>query len=757
MKTFHIHIQGIVQGVGFRPFVYKLAAEMGLSGWVNNTSDGVHIRLTTQPRTADLFLKRVLAEKPQFAVITRYDIKEVGFEPFQEFEIVRSEDAGDTRLLVTPDFAMCPECKDELYDTSNRRYLYPFITCTNCGPRYSIIKSLPYDRPTTTMAPFQMCPACQAEYDDPLDRRYYSQTNSCPDCAVELALWQHGQFFPAGDEIGRVVQAWKEGKIVAIKGIGGYLLTCDATNASTIKRLRKLKQRPTKPFALMYPDTALLDRDLQADVTPLDELQSVSSPIVLLPLKKGRENHSDVALGEIAPGLSRIGVMLPYTPLYDLLLRRFEKPIIATSGNISGSVIIYNDEQAIKYLSKIADLILLNNREIVLAQDDSVVQYSLVHQQKIILRRSRGLAPSFLYTSSSPLPDKTILSLGAMLKSTFALLHSSNILVSQYLGNTDVLDAQENYEKTLKHLLAMFQASPEWIAVDKHPKYYTTELGRNLARQFRATLLEVQHHKAHFWALLGEHDLLMTDEKILGVIWDGTGYGDDGQIWGGEFFLYADGKMTRVAHLEYYNFILGDKMPREPRISALAISGGDTRLMPKFTEEEWRIYQKLLSQDNNLQSSSVGRLFDAAASIILNIDRQSYEGEAAILLESAAAQYFRENAPDASFSYLSGRLPVHLPEFLVSALLKDKASNHAPEYLAAKFHTSLAHYISLVARKAGAKKVGFSGGVFQNAWLVDLVYLFMAKDFELFFHKNLSPNDEAVSFGQLMAAMNIDT
>ena len=753
MKTYHIHIEGIVQGVGFRPFVYKLAMEMGLCGWVNNTSDGVHIRVSTEPETATLFLSRILAEKPKFSVVTHSDLAEIALEEFQQFDIIRSEESGDTKLLVTPDFAMCSDCREELYDPTNHRYLYPFITCTNCGPRYSIINSLPYDRPTTTMAPFQMCPTCQAEYDDPLDRRYYSQTNSCPDCAIDLSLWKDGQFLPKGDEILQVVQAWKAGKIVAIKGMGGYLLTCDASNVLSINRLRKLKHRPTKPLALMHPDLFQLAEDVEVDAVEMLELQSVSSPIVLLSLIKEADRVSQTAYEEIAPGLNRVGVMLPYTPLYELLLREFGLPIVATSGNISGSTIIYQDEQAIRYLSQIADLILLNNREIVLAQDDSVVQYSIVKYQKIILRRSRGLAPSFLHSATTPLPQKTILAMGAMLKSTFTLLHSGNVLVSQYLGNTDVLDAQENYEKTLNHLLTMFDAQPEWIVVDKHPKYFSREYGYALAKRLGAEIIEVQHHQAHFYALLGEHGLLETDEKVLGVIWDGTGYGDDGQIWGGEFFEYDNGEVTRVAHLGYYDFILGDKMPREPRISALAISGGAESLKGKFSDEEWRIYQQLLSQDNLLQSSSAGRLFDAAASIILDMDYQSYEGEAAMLLESAAYQYFRKNGATTFYTYLSEDLPKHLPKFLVSKLLEDKAKGYDPTFLAAKFHISLAHYIFEVAQKQGVKKVAFSGGVFQNGWLVDLVHLFMAKDFELLFHKDLSPNDEGVSFGQLMGAI----
>ncbi len=751
MKTFHIHIKGIVQGVGFRPFVYKLATEMQLKGWVNNTSDGVHIRVTTDEEQANTFFDRILAEKPKFSVITSSELKEIIFEEFNQFDIIRSEESGEMNLLVTPDFAMCQDCQKELYDETNPRYLYPFITCTNCGPRYSIIKSLPYDRPTTTMAPFKMCPICQAEYDDPLDRRYYSQTNSCPKCAIELSLWENGQFLPKGDEIQQVVRAWRDGKIVAIKGVGGYLLTCDATNSLVIRRLRKLKQRPSKPLAMMHPDLFELAEDVEIDASTMLELEGVSSPIVLLSLVKADDRVSNTAYDDIAPGLKQVGVMLPYTPLYELLLQEFGLPVVATSGNISGSTIIFRDAQAVEHLSQIADLILLNNRKIVLAQDDSVLKYSVVKYQKIILRRSRGLAPSFLFEQVDSLPQKTILSLGAMLKSTFTLFHAGNVFVSQYLGSTDVLDAQENYERTLEHLLNMFDAAPEVVIVDKHPQYYTHELGRQIAKRFGAKLLEVQHHKAHFYAVLGEHNLMNLDEKVLGVIWDGTGYGDDGQIWGGEFFIYEYGRVERIHHLDYFDFILGDKMPREPRISAFVISGGDEALKDKFTDEEWRIYQKLLAQDQKLQSSSAGRLFDAAASIILDVDHQTYEGEAAMRLESAAYQYFRKNGATKFYTYLTDGIPTNFPNFILKKLIEGKVDGYDSTFLAAKFHITLANYIYEIAKRQQIRKVAFSGGVFQNGWLVDLVQMFMDKEFELYFHKNLSPNDEGISFGQLMS------
>jgi len=749
LKTFHIHIKGIVQGVGFRPYVYELCRAQNLKGWVNNTTDGVHIHINATLEKATQILNKLVANAPVLSHITNTTIKETAFVNYTTFTIINSESGQQPTLLLTPDFVICKNCSAELFSESDKRFQYPFITCTHCGPRYSITKILPYDRENTTMDIFTMCPSCNTEYEDPLDRRYFSQTNSCPHCAIELSLIENGKTQYNFTDLDYIVSQWNKGKIIAIKGIGGYLVTCDATNEEVIERLRKLKNRPSKPFALMYHDIYELAEDVEMDIGEKLELESASSPIVLLALKKDR--MTPIAIEAIAPKLNLLGVMLPYTPLYKLLLEKFKKPIVATSGNISNATIIYQDDR-LEELQHIADSILSNNRQIVIPQDDSVVRYSSIKSYRTIIRRSRGLAPSYLNTELE-LPSNTVLAMGALLKSTFTLLAHQNIHISQYLGSTETLEAQENYQHTLTHFENLFHPDIEVILVDKHPDYFATVLGKEMAQKRNVKVIEIQHHKAHFFAVLGENNLLHTHEKILGVIWDGTGLGDDGNIWGGEFFTYQRGKTARVHSLEEFPFILGDKMAKEPRISALVITSrviDATVLKEKFSKTEWNIYQKMMAT-SALKSTSIGRLFDAAASIILGIDIQTYEGEAAMQLENAAYRYFRANNFTRYYSYLKEeKLPENFIHFLFENIQQDIHKGFQPDFIAAKFHISLAHYIAIIAKREGVQKVAFSGGVFQNQWLIELIRSFMVDDFDLYFHKELSPNDENISFGQLM-------
>ncbi len=755
LSTFHIHYTGIVQGVGFRPFVYKLAKAKNLKGWVNNTIDGVHIEINATETQAKSFFREIRDKAPELSRITHASLQEIPFKDLNDFDIIYSDDSGEPNLLMTPDFAMCQDCEKDLYDAQNKRYRYPFTTCTNCGPRFSIIKNLPYDRENTTMDVFKMCPDCQQEYNNPLDRRHYSQTNSCPVCTIEMQLESSsGEVLSKDNEtiIQAIVDLWNEGKIIAIKGIGGYLLTCDATNAEVIQRLRKVKNRPSKPFAIMHHDILILSEDVDLDAGIMLEMQGPEAPIMLL--KTNDDPLSGIKTADIAPGLGHIGVMLPYTPLYHLLLKAFGKPIIATSGNISNSPIVFEDDLARMELSQISDFILSNNRDIVAPQDDSVVRFSTIKFQKIILRRSRGMAPTYV-NAKLDLPDSPILAMGAMLKSTFTLLNQKNIYISQYLGDTDSFLTQQSFKHTLQHFLDILKTKPSVILADKHEGYFSTAYGQNLARELDVPIHKIQHHEAHFYAVLAENDLLDSPEKVMGVIWDGTGLGDDGNIWGGEFFEYSENKIERLDHLNYFDFILGDKMPKEPRVSAMAIcysfEESQELLEAKFTSTEWNIYQKLLAKGSRLKSSSIGRLFDAASSIILDINKQTYEGEAAMLLEQQAYKYFRQNAPGMRISYLwEKELPKNFTAFIMQNLIIDKVKGLDKPLLAAKFHITLIDYIKGMAAKHDHTKLAFSGGVFQNAWLVDLLLLFLAKNHDLYFHRELSPNDECVSFGQLM-------
>ncbi len=754
MTTWHIHVEGQVQGVGFRPFVFLLASQYQLKGWVMNTSDGVHVEINANEKNARAFYDALITKSPPLSRITRHEIYRTKPKCFDNFQIIHRQSALEPSLLLTPDFALCHACRAELQADQNRRNGYPFISCTHCGPRFSIIKALPYDRENTTMDAFAMCPACQQEYDNPLNRRYYSQTNSCPICSIQLTLFDSVQEIASSPDtvIDAVVRCWREGKIVAIKGIGGYLLTCDANHQEAIRALRKRKYRPTKPFALMYPNVAMLQKVVEVQKEERQSLESQVAPIVLLALKK--EKNSAISIENIAPGLRQIGVMLPYTPLYHLLLQKLGQPIVATSGNVSHSPILFKDHQARKELFSMADFILADNREIVVPQDDSVVKFTPVVQRRIVLRRSRGLAPTYVHANLE-WTKQTVLATGAMLKSTFSFLHRGNTYISQYLGDLAHFDAQENYRHTMHHFFKLFDAKPEVILADKHPQYASTQYGERLAQALQVPFRQVQHHIAHFGAVLGENNLLHAQEPVLGVVWDGTGLGDDRQIWGGEFFTYEHYTFSRSSHFNYFDFILGDKMAKEPRIAALAacwkIVGAENFLKEKFNQTEWQLYAKMLAQGSPLKTSSVGRIFDAVASLLGIMDQQTYEGEAAMQLETLAWQYFQKKGLSFQESYFSENSYLEgIPtKDLMCGIMQDLKKGKGKVFIAAKFHFSLIHLVETVANHLKIKKIAFSGGVFQNSLLVDLM-IYHLKEFTLYFHQELAPNDENISFGQLV-------
>ncbi len=753
ISRWHIHINGQVQGVGFRPFVFQLAQKFGLTGWVNNTTDGVHIEFEADEVLCKNFYDEVVYNAPQLAYITSHCIKKSSLIVYEGFRIIPSSNQGNPALLISPDFAMCENCRKEIKDKNNRRYNYAFATCIQCGPRYSIIKQLPYDRANTAMDVFNMCNRCIKEYNDPQNRRHFSQTNSCPHCAVVMNLYGNKQNLIEEDQtkiIEKICKLWNDGKIVAIKGTSGYLLTCDATNETVVKELRLRKHRQAKPFALMFPGINVLRNEVYLNEHEVKELQSAAAPIVLLRLK---DVQSRLALNEIAPQLSKIGVMFPYTPLYELLLRNFYNPIVATSGNISNAPIAFEDETALNELNAIADYILVHNRKIITPQDDSVVQCSSTFKQRIVLRRARGFAP-FYVNKNLALPQTTILALGASLKSSFTLLHNQNIHISQYFGDTGNYDTQQNFDKALHHFLHLFQAKPDVVIVDKHPGFFTTHLGEQLAKKWGSELSKVQHHEAHFASVLGEHNLLDEQEQILGIMWDGTGFGNDRQIWGGEFFIYHQRRFLGVAHFDYFNHFLGDKMATEPRLSAFSlcyeIDEAASILKPKFTAAEWNNYHQLIII-NKLKTSSIGRMFDAVASLLGLIDRASYESEAAMLLEEEVQRYFKGelNIPDTWLEVDS--LENHLStQSLIRKIIRKIKEGKDTSEIAAWFHVQLVLIIKKVAIRNHCNKICFSGGVFQNGLLVDLLIKMLKEQHQLYFNNHLSCNDENVSFGQLM-------
>lgn len=748
MFSYHIHIAGLVQGVGFRPFVCRLANEYEINGWVSNTNDGVHIECTASEQQFTDFYNRVVHHPPPNAIISHHHFKKINYAAFSSFSIRHSSKEGRPDLLLTPDIAICPSCRQELKDKSNNRYRYPFTTCLQCGPRFSIIDGLPYDRENTTMHILPFCDTCAEEYADIHNRRHYSQTNSCPDCAVPMHLSQsrnHVLSSQSEEILETVNTELSAGKIIGVKGIGGYLLLCDASNESSIRQLRSRKHRPAKPFALMYPDIDSAAADAALSSFEQDALQEKSAPVVLCKLRP--EIKPGICTHAIAPDLDRIGIMLPYSPLFVLISERFGKPLVATSGNISNSPILYKDADALENLFDVADLVLAFDREIVTPQDDSVIQFTDAGQ-RIILRRSRGLAPNY-FPNPFQSSEGSILAMGSELKSSFALLDNNNLYISQYLGDQGTLESQSSFKNTLQHISALIKAEPENILIDKHPAYSVSDYGKHLAVTGNKTLTPIQHHKAHFGAVLAENCLLNLTEPVLGFIWDGTGYGDDGQIWGGEVFLFQDKNMERLVHLDYFPQLLGDKMASEPRLSALSL----LRSFPKnqyqvkhhFSSNEWTFYQQLLQQPHTLLTSSMGRLLDGISAILGIRTLNTYEGEAAMQLEALARK-----CPDPGYDYFDIPFANNRMNwrFLLVELLDEYEMKKDAASLAYKVFFSLAKMVAKISRHFNIPNLAFSGGVFQNTLLIELLNENL-RDKNLFFHRQLSPNDENIGFGQI--------
>jgi hydrogenase maturation protein HypF len=756
-ETWCIRLRGQVQGVGFRPFIWKAATARRLCGQVSNGMSGVEVVFNGSREDAQDFHRFLLSNAPKGSRVTTHTLAAAPPQQFHQFSIRESTSDDAPLLLLSPDVAVCPDCLRDVHTPGNRRANYAFTTCTYCGPRFSILETLPYDRSNTTMRDFALCPDCTREYNDPADRRFFGQTNSCPVCGIQMRLLR-----PDGSEMAhdtddvleKTLEIWRAGGIVAIKGIGGYLLTCDATRALAVSTLRQRKKRPTKPFALMYPNVKSLGGDVLLGKKALNALQNPAAPIVLVPLKK--RPASGIAGAEIAPALDQIGVMLPYAPLFVLLLEKWGRPIVATSGNTSGSPIVYQ-ETDLHQLSDIADAFLTHNRHISMPQDDSVLAFAN-GPKPIVLRRSRGLAPALTKINGgrtrSATPD--VVALGAEMKAAFSLRYHGNLLVSQYLGDLSDFDTQQRYETLVRRTLGQFSVQPVAVLADVHPAYFTTGLGQQLARELDVPFVQIQHHEAHFAAVLAENRLLTSKKAVLGVIWDGTGYGHDGQIWGGEFFSYRpENGIKRLGHFPSFPLILGDKMAREPRLSALAFCQSfapekTERLSGKFTPSEWHLYPKMHNA-RPLTTTSMGRVFDAVAALLGLADKVSYEGEAALLLETAARRFFRQNTTlqEGYFSKAHQHNAPFSPEWL-AFLMEDLEQTASPERVAALFHLSLVEMVSAVAVRGGFETVAFSGGVFQNTLLVSLLRKHLKKiKIKPCFHQELSPNDENISFGQL--------
>lgn len=653
LQRLHIHIHGAVQGVGFRPFVYRLATELALTGWIINDTHGVVIEVEGPQPRLDRFLERLRKEKPPLATIHALDVTRQHPAGDSSFEIRRSEGQGSKTTLILPDIATCDDCLREVFDPTNRRYRYPFTNCTNCGPRLSIIQALPYDRPHTTMNHFSMCPACQHEYDNPLDRRFHAQPNACPVCGPRLHLVGRDGLPIApgatasgeGDAVQQAADALRRGAILAVKGIGGFHLVVDAHNTDAVVRLRQRKRRGDKPFALMVRDMAQAQEVCILSPQAEAVLASPEAPIVLLP----RAAHTMVS-EQVAPDITTLGIMLPSTPLHHLLLREVNVPVVATSGNLSDEPICTDNEEALHRLGTIADCFLLHNRPIARHVDDSVAW--VMDGEPRLLRRARGYAPLPVLVQRR-LP--CILAVGAHQKNTIALSVPADgldtpytqVFISQHIGDLETPEAVAAFERVVADMLRLYEATPAAIAHDMHPDYHATRWAQQAQPDPVPSLIPVQHHHAHFAACLAENGV---DGPALGVVWDGTGYGTDGTIWGGEFLHGGVAACRRVAHLLPFRLPGGEAAVREPRRVALALLWGlygeaveavlehdDLAPVRSFRPAERRLLVQMLERGINAPvTTSAGRLFDAIAALIGLHQQVTFEGQAAIALEAIA-------------------------------------------------------------------------------------------------------------------------
>ena len=749
-----ITVRGAVQGVGFRPFVYRLAMDLGCAGWVRNSAQGVFIEVEAPKERLDTFLLRLEREKPPLASIHSMEatfLDPVGYTAFE----IRESSGGEKTAIILPDIATCPDCLREVLDPKDRRYRYPFTNCTNCGPRFSIIEALPYDRPNTTMKRFKMCAACRREYENPLDRRFHAQPNACPRCGPRLELWDPGGRVLAShhDALLEAVEALRRGATVAVKGLGGFHLMVDARNEEAVRRLRRVKAREEKPFALMYPSLEMVKIDCA--VSDLEErlLLSPESPIVLL--DKKLQGLLDLA-EDVAPGNPRLGVMLPYTPLHHLVLAELGFPMVATSGNLSDEPICTDEHEALQRLKGLADFFLVHNRPIARHVDDSIARVIAGREQ--VLRRARGYAPLPI-----PLPQKTppLLAVGAHLKNTVAISVGDQAFVSQHIGDLETLPALDAFREVIVCFERVYDVRPEAVVCDAHPEYQSTRY----ARDSGLPVIPVQHHYAHVLGCMAENEL---EGPVLGVSWDGTGYGTDGTVWGGEFLRVTDTSMSRVGHLRTFPLPGGDKAIKEPRRAALGLlyelfgeevfDMGDLWPLRAFTLQECTVIRKALQERINAPlTSSAGRLFDAVASIVNLRQVIRFEGQAAMELEFALSG--SRTADNYAFQ-VERPGPDEAPQVfvvqwagIVRGILHDVSSGVFVADISAKFHNTLAEAICAVAQLVGEQRVVLTGGCFQNAYLTErTVGRLEEEGFRPYWHQRIPPNDGGIALGQLVAA-----
>lgn len=772
-----LDVTGAVQGVGFRPFVFRLASELGLTGRVRNDARGASIEIEGPRSILDLFCERLPAELPPPAALLSTHTQWLEVAGYRDFSIEESDVAGERSAVILPEIATCAECLSEILDPADRRYRYPFTNCTHCGPRFSILESLPYDRPNTSMRIFEMCALCRREYGDPRNRRFHAQPNACPGCGPQLGLLdRNGETLAVRDEaLLAAARALLAGRILAVKGLGGFHLMALGSNGWSVRALRQRKGRYGKPLALMVRD---LDQAREICVVSEEAaalLSSPQAPIVLLPRRRGAR-----IAPEVAPRNPYLGVMLPYTPLHHLLLREVGAPVVATSGNLRDEPICIDNIEGLARLGHIADLFLVHDRPIVRHVDDSVFASSGAGVQPV--RRARGYAPLPI-TVERELPP--ILAVGAHLKNVVAVSVGRSVFLSQHIGDMETPQAMAAFERVLRDFLDLYGVRPAVVACDLHPGYPSTEWLERVRTGFggeerdrkadgwrrmirEARLGRVQHHHAHLASCLADNGVT---GPALGVTWDGTGYGPDGSVWGGEFLVGSAAGYRRVASLRPFRLPGGDAAVHEPRRVALALLWeliGEAALERRelapvagLTEAETRVFARMLERGFCAPlTSSAGRLFDGVAALLDLHQRVGFEGEAAMALEFCADPMVRAAypihvvSPQAPEGDDRERVPLHLDwRPLIAAILQDLARKVEPAVIAARFHNALAQGIVAIARHADEPIVALTGGCFQNRLLTERTKTQLERaGFKVLLHRRVPTNDGGISLGQVAVA-----
>ena len=755
-KLARISVRGVVQGVGFRPAVFHLASKHGLKGGVCNTSEDVKIEVEGEGESIDRFLQELEKQVLPLAHIESITHQISRPKGYRRFQITKSRSGVGGFQLISQDIATCPPCREELFDPKDRRYRYPFTNCTHCGPRFTIIEDMPYDRPMTTMRHFKVCQQCQSEYEDPMDRRFHAQPIACPKCGPRVKLVdRNGLPVPSTDPIVHAGVLLDRGKILALKGLGGFLLVCDATNPEAVRRLRQRKKRAFKPLAVMM--TSLGEVKRHCHVSPEEESLLISwiSPIVLLRRKGG-----DFICEEVAPNLKYLGVMLPYTPLHHLLMREVNLPLVMTSGNPGEEPIINDNEEALRKLARIADFLLHHDREIFAPCDDSVTM--TVDGKPLVLRRARGYAPSPIRLWFK---TREILACGAELKNTFCIAKDEYAFLSPHIGDMENLETLGRLENMIDLYRKLFRVEPKIVAHDAHPDYLSTHYAQNLkALCHGLKLIKIQHHHAHIVSCMTENQL---KSPVLGVAFDGTGYGSDGHIWGGEFLLVDYGQFRRMGHIQYVSMPGGTAAILRPYRMALSYLytllgetalGGDWPCLERAAGVEIDLIKKQIEMGINAPiTSSVGRLFDGVSALIGVRERVEYEAQAAIELEMVACD---EIDPDEAYPFEitdENGLKIICLSGVFRGILGDLSHGITQAEISARFHNTVARMITemceVLAESTGIRTVALSGGVFQNRLLLRLAKVYLERSgLDVYTHGEVPCNDGGVSLGQAVVA-----